>query len=142
METRRPVERPTNGTTAGGFTALPEQFAELRGHVQEYLAASVDQVRDQARAAMRRLAAGLLALIAAMAVAVTAVGLALSGLAGAISALAGDRQWVGNLIVGGVILIAIALGLRTAFKPKTVTRVETRRKPDVRRRPAAQPADH
>lgn len=101
----------------------PDALAELIGHLAEaldyigyLLAAQVDQVRGRVKRVLILAALGAMAALVGLVAVVASVWLALAGLAGAIGQLCGGRPWLGDLIVGGTILLvgaaAIWLGLR------------------------------
>ena len=101
----------------------PDALAELLGHLAEaldyvgyLLAAQVDQVRMRVKRVLILAALGAVAALVGLVVVVASVWLALTGLAGAIGQLCGGRPWLGDLIVGGTILLGGAgatwIGLR------------------------------
>ncbi len=96
----------------------PEALAELLGNLAEaldyvgyLLAAKAGQLKLRARRLLILAVLGALAALVGLVVVIVSVWLALAGLAGAIGQLCGGRPWLGELIVGGTILLSGAAGI-------------------------------
>jgi hypothetical protein len=100
-------EHESPGQAAGD---LPRHLAELQSHVRYFLSAWMDELKLSARNAVLYAILGVVALLVFCAIVVTAVVLLLGGLAGAASATFGAPGWVGNLIVGVLVLLLVAGG--------------------------------
>jgi hypothetical protein len=113
---------------------LKAALAELREYADYYLAARVDGVK----ASVRRIAAlaivGVLAAVVLLSALAASTVLVITGMARGLAVLAGGRVWLGELAVGGAILvlftIAVAGGLRlwsASQRRKTQQKYERRR---------------
>ncbi len=118
---------------AEAFKEAMEHVSELKEYASHYVSAKVDKIRLSVRNLVLYAVLGVLGLLIGAAVLVMAVVQLLSGLAGVIAAGLGGRMWAGNLIVGGVLLLGVALaawlGVRSVFKSsrkRTVDRYERR----------------
>ncbi len=100
-----PVEPPTESVRK----AL-SKIAELEAYAREYFAARGDQFKLSVRHAIFQASALLLALMAITAGLAIALVMLFVGLSGAIGAALGGRIWAGNLIVGGGLLLLVAVG--------------------------------
>ncbi len=109
------------------------QIGELKEYASHFVAAKADGIKASLRKAAVYGALGALAAVAGAAAIVTGVVLLLNGLAQAIALLLGGRMWAGNLIVGFLLICAVALGawlgVRRFFgssRARTVDRYERR----------------
>lgn len=123
-------------------------FAELKEYASYYASAKWDGVKLSIRQVVLYAALGILALCVAGAVLVMAVVLLLNGIAGGLGVLFGHHPWLGNLVLGAVLLGLVfagaAFGLKfiaNKSKHKTVQKYESRKRQqrdeygrDVRRR--------
>jgi hypothetical protein len=99
---------PPHETPAEAFEHLGVQLNELRSHVAYLVSAKIDGIVIGLRNAGIYAALGVVGLIALGAIVVTSVVLLLSGLAGAVSAMFDTSAWVGELIIGLVVLGLLA----------------------------------
>ena len=109
------------------------KIAELREYASYFLAAKIDGLKVGLRNAGIYAALGVLGAIAGAGLIVMAVALFLIGCAHGLGALFGGRDWLGDLIVGVVVLAIVAVGAILGLKmvtgssrKKTVEKYETR----------------
>jgi hypothetical protein len=121
-----------NGSTGEALHEAMRQLHEWQDYFRYYLATWIDGFKGSIRRAVIYTALGLLALFVAATIVITAAVLLLSGVSGAISRLFHSEPWVGNLMVGSVILIGLAGGawfglssLERAWKSKSQARYES-----------------
>jgi hypothetical protein len=88
---------------------LTQDLAALQAYVLHYLSARSDAVSARVKKTVVWAALGLAAGVAALTALVVAVALVLGGAAEGIATALGGRAWAGNLIVGGAVLILMAL---------------------------------
>jgi hypothetical protein len=95
---------------------LQQQIAELREYLAHFVSAKVDGVV----LSVRQLAIwGVLGVVGAVALAglvVTALVLLLDGAATGVALLLGGRLWLGQIVVGGVVLALLALGMMLGMR--------------------------
>jgi hypothetical protein len=124
---------PASQTPPGeSIRAAGLYLAELKTYLGHYLTAKSDAFKLSFKRAAIFAGLGLVALVVAGGLLITAAALLLIGVASAIGALfEPDRPWVGQLIVGGVVLFGAAgatwfmLGKITArSREMTVTKYE------------------
>jgi hypothetical protein len=110
-------------------------LAELAQYAGYLFSAKVDQVKLTARTLILYTVLGVLAAAAAATVMIVAVVMLFIGAADGLGALLGGRNWLGDLIVGVVVLGAIALTFSTLLsKFNTASRRRTMRKYEERRK--------
>lgn len=136
-QTRTTAESGANGHHEAPSEALKDlgrQITELRSHVSYFISAKLDGIVVSLRNAGIYTAIGVVGLIVAGGLLVTAAVLLLSGLAGAVSAMFDARAWVGELIVGLLVLALAAAGvwfglswLTKNSRTKTVNKYERKR---------------
>ncbi|HET6247829.1 MAG TPA: hypothetical protein VFE47_09035 [Tepidisphaeraceae bacterium] len=105
---------PVDETASAAFHDAAKRLAEIREYIGYYIAVQADAARLAVRNAIFYAALGILGLFAAAAAVVAAVVLFLIGIAQVIGAALGGRVWAGELIVGVVVLAALALGAKIA----------------------------
>jgi hypothetical protein len=110
-----PGSEPEQGKQSEGappWQSLVRDVELLRELFSHYSAARADLVRARVRGVVVKAVALLVAVGVMATVLITAVVLTLSGLARALGAAAGDRLWVGQLGVGGgILLLVVAAGV-------------------------------
>ena len=96
---------------------LLQQLEELRAYSTHFVSAKVDGFILSVRQLLVWMVLGIVGLIALAAVVVTAIVLFLGGTAGGLGQLFGGRLWLGQLVVGGGLLLlltlSILIGVRT-----------------------------
>lgn len=118
------------------FSRAARNFAELKDYVGYFLAAKMDGIRLSVRNLGLYAVLGTLGLIAGGAIVVTSAVLLLTGLAGAIGAIFDpDKPWVGEILVGLLVLGGLAGGtvlmmkkLTKASRERTVKKYESRQR--------------
>lgn len=121
---------------ADAFKRAARDFAELKEYVAYYLAAKKDGMAASFRNLGLYAALGVLGLIAGGAIVCTAAVLLLSGLAGAIGAIFNpDKLWVGQIVVGLLVLGGLGVGtvlflkrFTKASRERTVKKYESRQR--------------
>jgi hypothetical protein len=102
---------------AEAFRRLQKQVEELQAYFTHFVSAKVDSAVFSARRLAVWTVLGVVGLIALAALIVTAIVLALNGVAHGLAVLFAGRLWLGQLVVGGGILIllvlSILIGVRT-----------------------------
>ncbi|HEX8915697.1 MAG TPA: phage holin family protein [Humisphaera sp.] len=140
-------DRPfgTNGGGSGDHDCAPkptfkeavaaafERFGEIREYAGYYASVQADAMKSKATWAGVYAALGLLGAVIGMAVLATAAVLFVTGLAGALSALFGTGPWLGQLIIGFLLLAGVGVGalvgikvVRTSLKRKLMAKYEQR----------------
>ncbi len=132
-----PVEQ--DRSPADAFKNLGSQLGELKEYAFYFLAAKTDGIKASFRNLGLFAVLGIVGLMAGGAMVVTATVLLLTGIAGAISAIfryhtvPPDRTWIGEIIVGLVILGGIGIGtmlfmkkFTAASRERTVKKYESR----------------
>ncbi len=104
----RRADAPKSGPDA--FKEALGRFAEAREYATHLAAVEFDRLKLKIRRVLMWVAAGIAALVIALAILASAAFLLLAGIAEAIGNLAG-HLWIGNLIVGGGILLMTAGGV-------------------------------
>lgn len=122
-------------TAAAAFADAKARLGEIREYISYYLAAKADAFKLSLRTAVFYAALGVIGLIGGAAAIVVAVALLLVGGAHGIGAALGDRMWLGDLILGAVVLALLALGARIAIskvfgasRKQTVEKYESRKR--------------
>src|SRR5262249_40063479 len=96
---------------------LLQQFDELRAYSTHFVSAKVDGFMVSARQLLVWAVLGVVGLIGLAGLVVTTIVLFLGGAAGGPGQLFGGRLWLGQLVVGGGLLVlltlSILIGLRT-----------------------------
>jgi len=90
---------------------LQQQIAELREYLAHFVSAKVDGIVLSVRQIAMWGVLGAAGLIALAGLIVTALVLLLDGAATGVALLLGGRLWLGQIIVGGVVLALLALGM-------------------------------
>jgi hypothetical protein len=119
---------------ADAFKDVGQAFGELKEYASYYVAAKADSFKASFRNLGLYAALGIVGLLAGGAIIVTAAVQLLTGLAGAIGAIfEPDRPWVGNIVVGFLILAGIGVGtmlflkkFTAASRERTVKKYESR----------------
>lgn len=126
------AERPN--PAADAFHRITGGVSELKEYAGYYLTAKVDGFRQTLKKIGLYAALGLVGLIVAGAIVATAAGLLVAGLAELLGHLFGDRLWLGNLVVGVLVLAAVGLGVWIMMNKLTGTwRSQTIRKYEQRK---------
>jgi hypothetical protein len=127
-----PGEQPAESPGEALHVAMA-RLAELREYAAYFIAAKMDGIKIGLRNAGIYAALGVLGAIAGASFIVVAATLLLIGCAHGLGALFGGRDWLGDLIVGVVVLAAVAIGAVLGLKmitgtsrKKTVEKYETR----------------
>jgi hypothetical protein len=129
-----PAEGDTDRSPADAFKELGQHFGELKEYASYYIAAKADGFKASFRNMGLYAALGVVGLLAGGAIIVTAAVQLLTGLAGAIGAIfEPDRPWIGNIVVGFLILAGIGVGtmlflkkFTAASRERTVKKYESR----------------
>jgi hypothetical protein len=128
-------------TTDGGPTVADSlrdsgrSIAEITHYIGHLICARLDQLKLSIRTLVLYAILGVLGIIVAATVLAVAVVLLFTGIAHGLGAALGGRDWLGDLIVGFVVLGAIALSATLLFsKFKTASRRRTMRKYEERRK--------
>ena len=97
---------------------LLEQIALVRAYAQHYFEAQSDAARAAIRRTMLKAAAGLVAAIVAVTFVIACTIMLAEGLAELIGVAAGGRPWVGNVALGGgvLLILAVSAGIYIARK--------------------------
>ena len=119
---------------AEAFQEFKTHLGELKEYASYYVAAKADGFKASFRNLGLYAALGVVGLLAGGAIVVTAAVQLLTGLAGAIGAIfEPDRPWIGNIVVGFIILAAIGVGtmlfmkkFTAASRERTVKKYESR----------------
>jgi hypothetical protein len=118
---------------AKAFARLSQDVAELKEYAGHYLTAKVDGVKRTVKNVGLYAAVGVLGLIAGGAIVATAAGLIIVGVAQLLGDLF-DRQWLGNLVAGLLVLTLIGVGvwlmmkkLTGSWRAQTVQKYEQRK---------------
>jgi hypothetical protein len=96
---------------AEALRRLQQQVGELQAYLTHFVSAKIDGLVLSARQLALWAVVGVVGLTAAMGLVVTAVVLVLVGAADGFAQLFGGRWWLGALVVGGGILVLLALGI-------------------------------
>ena len=96
---------------------LVQQIEALRAYATHFVSAKVDGFIITARQLLVWAGLGIVGLIALAGVVITAIALCLDGAAAGFGLLFGGRLWLGQLVVGGGLLVlltlSILIGIRT-----------------------------
>lgn len=93
------------------FRRLLQQLEELQAYASHFVSAKVDGLMLSARQLLVWAVLGIVGLLALAGLVVTAIVLCLGGAAGGLGSLFGGRLWLGQLVVGGGLLILLTLGI-------------------------------
>lgn len=95
---------------------LIQQLEELRAYSTHFVNAKVDGFLMSARQLLVWAVLGGVGLIALTALVVTAIVLFLDGAAGGLGLLFGGQLWLGQLVVGGGLLVLLTLSMLIALR--------------------------
>ena len=104
-----PDAEPDASKAPNPLEPLLEQIAVVRAYAQHYFEAQTDAARAAIRRTMLKTAAGLGAAIVAVTFVIACTIMLADGLAELIGIAAGGRPWVGNVALGGGVLLIIAV---------------------------------
>jgi len=90
---------------------LQQQVEELRAYFMHFVSAKVDGMRLSAQQLGMWVALGIAGLLALAGLIVTGIVLLLSGAAAGLGVLFGGHLWLGQIIVGGGVLLLLTLGI-------------------------------
>jgi membrane protein implicated in regulation of membrane protease activity len=90
---------------------LQQQIAELREYLTHFVSAKVDGIVLSVRQLAMWGIVGVAGVIALAGLIITALVLLLDGAATGVALLLGGRLWLGQILVGGVVLALLALGM-------------------------------
>jgi len=90
---------------------LQQQIEELQAYFTHFVSAKVDSFRLSSRQLVLWAALGIIGLIALIGLVVTAIVLLLSGAAAGLGLLFGGQLWLGQVVIGGGLLLLLALGV-------------------------------
>jgi hypothetical protein len=110
-----PEDDPHN-PAARAIHDVPIYIAELKAYARHFISAKIDGVKATVRQMVMYTALGMVALLTTGGVLFAAIFLLLSGLAMGLGRLFGGRYWLGNLVVGVVVLGGVWLGVRMMVK--------------------------
>ena len=96
---------------AEALRRLQQQVGELQAYLTHFVSAKIDGLVLSARQLALWAALGVVGLTAAVGLVVTAIGLLIMMLLAGFAQLFGGRWWLGALVVGGGILVLLALGI-------------------------------
>jgi hypothetical protein len=110
-------------------------LAELREYLGVYCAARIDQWRISARGIAFKVVFGLIGALFGITAAIVAIALLVNGLATGIGILCGGQIWIGQIIVGGMLmltafggLLVVMRSLRIVEHRRVVDKYETRKR--------------
>ena len=125
---------PPENPAAVAFRVIPQLIAELRSYALHYLNARIDGIKLSVRSAVIYAILGVVGLLVVAGVLVTAVALLLVGIAHALGALLGNRLWLGDIIVGVLLLGTAALAVYVPLKRMSkASRLKTEQKYEGKR---------
>jgi hypothetical protein len=117
-----PVDSGNGASPAGksesesqAFRDAAVRLGEIRDYVAYYLSTRADAIRLAIRNEMFFVAFGVVGLLAVGAAVIVAVTLLFLGIADGLGAALHGRIWLGDLIVGVVMLVAVAIAGRIGF---------------------------
>jgi hypothetical protein len=120
-------------TPSAHFKSAQRRLEELWEYISYYISAKTDALKLSVTNAVIYAALGVVGLLAGGALVVTAVVLACIGLSGALAALFGHRPWLGNLVMGllllGIVGAVVVIGLKKltgASKERTLKKYAAR----------------
>jgi hypothetical protein len=90
---------------------LLEQIATVRAFALHYVETQTDAAKAAVRRTLLKVAAGLVGALVAVTFVIVCTIMLAEGLAELISISAGGRAWVGNLAIGGGVLLILAVGV-------------------------------
>jgi len=109
----RAASRATDSEApAQAFAEALRIFGELRSYFGYYVASRLDQLKLTVRSLLIWAALGAVALFALAAVVVMAVVQVLGGIAGGVGQIFPYHAWIGSLITGLIVLVAVFIGVR------------------------------
>ena len=126
----------TEPSPSDAFKEAASRFAEVKEYAGYYVGAKVDSIKVTLRNVAVYAALGLVGGIVGVAVLIAATVMLLNGLAGAIGAFFDpDKPWVGNLVVGLLIVggaaAAVIFGLKSitgSSRKRTIEKYENRKR--------------
>lgn len=122
-------EPPPLNPASRAFQEVPVWIAELKSYFQYFLSAKVDGAKAKAKQGILYAVLGVVALLILAGILFSATFLVLNGLAMGLGRLLGSRLWLGDLIVGLVVLGAIVGGAWIMIKKLThASRLTTEKK--------------
>jgi hypothetical protein len=104
-----PEQDPSKPTNP--LEPLLEQIAVVREFALHYVEAQTDAAKAAVRRTLLKAAAALIGAIVAVTFVIVCTIMLAEGLAELISIAAGDRAWVGNLALGGGVLLMLAVAI-------------------------------
>jgi len=123
-----------DGSPREAIADLGARINELKEYGSYYISAKIDAAIASVKVAGLYAALGVVALMAGVAVIATAAVLLVVGLGGALGALFGIG-WLGNIVIGLIILVGVGFGMRAAigamkakWHHKTVEKYESRQR--------------
>jgi hypothetical protein len=129
---------PVDSDAAGGgvgkegkspLEPLVANLVEIQEYLSLYITARADLIKASGRRVLVAATIGIAAGALAVTVLVVSAALLLNGCASAIAVIAGGRLWVGQLVVGGGVIIAICgIGAASTYLWLRSVRQATRRK--------------
>jgi len=128
-------QSPAMDGSQGRDDGIGRYFSELKEYAAYFASAKWDGVKLSLRQVVIHATLGLLVGCVAGAILVMSVVLLLDGIAGGLGVLFGGRPWLGNLVVGAVLLGLLAGGMMLGMKrvaskskQKTVEKYESRKR--------------
>jgi len=114
-----PPDQAPRNPAAEAFSRITHDAAELKEYAQYYIAAKIDSFRSAVKRVAILAGIGVMAAVAGCTVIAVAVGLVLVGIAEALGNLFGGRYWLADIVVGVVVLGALALTIWLMMKKLT-----------------------
>ena len=125
----------TENPATSAAKSIPKYLAELKAYGTYFLSAKIDGFKATARNIVVYAALGIIGLLVATGIIFTAAFLLLSGLANLLAVAFGHRLWLGQLVVGVLVLGGIGVGTWIGLKKfmgasrlKTEQKYESKRK--------------
>jgi uncharacterized membrane protein len=111
---------PTPGeqepSPAEAFHRLQQQIEELQAYFTHFVHAKIDGFLLSARQLAVWTVLGIIGLIALTGLIITAIVLLLSGAAAGLGLLCGGQLWLGQVIIGGGLLLLLVLSILVAIR--------------------------